>query len=118
MLTDSMIEELTVAGERLYKLSDPVKGFYSGVWKDETTGKTGVSWNSFTGAKNELEKKLCRKLSKAEITILSLAVGFGPTPCLSEEMRNIAFESLWSRKKPEQCPGSFAKLMDVLCSFW
>ena len=118
MMTDAMIEELTVAGELLYKYADPEKGFYSGIWKDEKTGKSGQSWNSYTGAKEQLEKKLSRSLSKAEITILSLAIGFGPTPCLTVEMRKIAFESLWTRRKPEQRPGSFAKMMDVMCSFY
>ena len=118
MMTDEAIEELTVAGELLYKHADPVKGFYSGIWKDEKTGKSGQAWNSFTGAKSELEKKLGRMLTKAEVTILSLAIGYGPTPCLTNEMRAIAFESLWTRQKPEQRPGSFAKMMDVMCSFY
>ena len=118
MMTEEKIEELTVAAETIYKFCDKDKGFYSGVFKDENTGRTYSRWNNFSGAKLELEKKLGRKLSQAEVTILSLAVGFGPTPYLVPEMRKNAFESLWTRYKPEQRAGSFQNMMNVLTSFW
>lgn len=117
-MTDAQIRELEDAGDTIYRYVDKEKGFYSGIWKDEKTGRTGQSWNSFTGAKAELEKKLERQLSKAEITILSLAIGFGPTPCLSIGQRKEAMEILWSRRQPDQRPGSYMPCMTVMTSFW
>ena len=118
MMTNERIEELTVAAETIYAYCDKKNGFYSGVFKDQVTNRTYSRWNNFTGAKSELEKKLNRTLSKAEVTILSLAVGFGPTPCLTNEMRKYAFESLWTRIKPDQRAGTFQPMMTVLTSFY
>ena len=117
-MTDEQIRELEDAGDVIYRFADKEKGFYSGIWKDEKTGRSGQSWNSFTGAKLELEKKLNRQLSKAEVTILSLAIGCGPTPCLTVAQRKEAMEILWSRHTPEQRAGSFMPCMTVMTSFW
>ena len=118
MMTNERIEELTVAAETLYTHCDPQNGFYGGIFKDPETNRTYKKWNTFSGSKYELEKKLGRQLSKAEVTILSLAIGFGPTPYLTKEMREIAMEGLWTRCKPEQRAGSFQSMMNVLTSFW
>ena len=117
-MSQTEITRLEDAADVVYRFCDKDKGFYSGIWKDEKSGRSGHSWNSFTGAKEELEQKLHRTLTKYEITILSLAVGFGPTPCLSVTQRKDALEVLWSRRSPEQRAGSYAKRADVVTSFW
>ena len=118
MMTDEQIEALTVAGELIEKFCDKDRGYFSGVVVDQRTNQKFSSWNKFAGACKEIEKKLQRQLSKEEKTILALSVGEGPTPCLSSEMREIAFDSLWHRYPPTHRAGSYAKMMNVMISFY
>ena len=117
MMTEEKIEELTSAAELIYKYCDTKNGFYSGI-VTTASGRQFESWNSFTGAQKVLEEKLQRRLSKAEVTILSLAVGFGPTPYLTPKMRDEAFEALWARHPDTRQPGCYRQMMDVLVSFY
>lgn len=118
MMTDEQIEALTVAGELIVKFCNKEKGYFSGIGVNEETKQKFYIWNKFDGACKEIEKKLERKLSNEEKTILALSVGEGPTPCLSPEMRVEAFETLWHRYPPEHRAGSFAKMMQVMTSFY
>ena len=118
MMSDDRIEALTQAAETIYKFCDHEKGFYGGVMVSRVTGKAYESWNSFNQSKSVLENKLGRPLTREEMTILSLAIGFGPTPCLSLGMRKEAMETLWARNPETQQPGCFKKMMDVLTSFY
>lgn len=118
MMTDEQIEALTVAGELLVKYCDKDKGYFSGIYVDPSTKQRFSTWNRFDGAAKELEKKLQRKLTNEEKTILALSVGEGPTPCLTSEMRGIAFDSLWHRYPPTHRSGSYAKMMNVMTSFY
>ena len=118
MMTDEQIEALTVAGETLVQFCDKEKGYYSGVFVDPVTKQRYSMWNKFDGAEKEISKKLKRPLSKEEKTILALSVGQGPTPCLTNEMRQIAFETLWARYPATHRVGSYAKMMNVMTSFY
>ena len=118
MMTDDQIEALTVAGELLIKFCDRERGYFSGIIVDPITKQKYSTWNKFDGASKEIEKKLSRKLSKEEKTILALSVGEGPTPCLTSEMREIAFETLWHRYPPTHRSGSYASMMNVMTSFY
>lgn len=118
MMTDEQIEALTVAGETLVQFCDKEKGYYSGVYVDPETKQRYSMWNKFDGAEKEISKKLKRALTKEEKTILALSVGQGPTPCLTAEMREIAFDSLWHRYPPTHRVGSYAKMMNVMTSFY
>ena len=118
MMTDEQIEALTVAGETIEKFCDKDRGYFSGIIIDPVTKQKFSTWNKYEGASKELEKKLQRKLSKEEQTILALCVGEGPTPKLTSEMREIAFESLWHRYPPTHRSGSYAKMMNVMTSFY
>ena len=117
MMSDAQIEELTTAAETLYQYCDAKKGFYGGK-RTLASGKIIDEWNSFSGCKTELEERLGRRLNQAEVTILSLAVGFGPTPKLSQPMRESAMETLWSRRTETRREGCFRPMMDVLVSFY
>ena len=117
-MTDEQIEALTVAGETIVKFCDKEKGFFSGIYVDPETKQRYSTWNRFDGACNEIEKHLKRKTTKEEKTILALSVGEGPTPSLTDEMRAIAFESLWARNPPQHRSGSYAKMMNVMVSFY
>ena len=118
MMTEKQLEKLTVASETIVKYCDRDRGYYSGVYVNPETRQKFSMWNKFDGAEAELSKKLKRALTNEEKTILALSVGEGPTPCLTEEMRESAFESLWNRYPPTHRAGSFAKMMNVLCSFY
>ena len=117
MLSDKQIELLTKAAETIYQYCDKEKGFYGGISKSKS-GERFEEWNSYSGSLAVLENRLHRDLSKEEITILALAVGYGPTPCLSPNMREQAMETLWSRKPETRKPGCYKKMMDVLTSFY
>lgn len=116
MMSEERAELLTTAAETIYKFCDKEKGFYSGI-ATTATGRKFESWNSYTGAQQILEQKLGRHLSKHEITILALAVGYGPTPSLTQQERTDALEQLWSRMPETRQPGCYKKMMDVLVSF-
>ncbi len=116
MMSDERVEALTTAAETIYKFCEKDKGFFSGI-VTSATGRKFESWNSFTGAKQILEQKLGRKLNKHEITILALAIGFGPTPSMTETERKSAMEQLWSRMPETRQIGCYKELMDVLVSF-
>lgn len=115
MLSDEKIERLTSAAETIYKFCNKEKGFYSGVVR--TASGKEEDWNSYTGARDMLEKQLHRALNDAEVTILALAVGYGPTPYLDRQAREQAFDTLWSRNPEKRRPGCYKKMMDVLISF-
>ena len=117
MMSDEKVEELTTAAETIYKFCDKEKGFFSGI-VTSSTGRKFESWNSYTGAQQILEQKLGRKLTRAEITILALAVGFGPTPYLTQKMREEALDTLWSRHPDTRQPGAYRPMMEVLTSFY
>lgn len=117
MMSDEKVEELTHAAETIYKFCDKDRGFFSGI-VTSSTGRKFESWNSYTGAQRVLEQKLERKLNRAEITILALAVGFGPTPYLTTAMRTEALETLWSRHPETRQPGCYRQMMEVLTSFY
>ena len=116
MMSEERIEELTTAAETIYQFCNKEKGFFSGM-VTTATGRSFESWNSYSGAQLILEVKLKRKLTKAEVTILALAVGYGPTPCLTQEQRDDAMTTLWSRHPETQQPGCYRSMMDVLVSF-
>ena len=117
MMSDDKIDELTTAAETIYQLCDKEKGFFSGI-VTSMTGKKFESWNSYTGAKQILENKLNRKLTSAEVTILSLAIGYGPTPYLANKMREEAMDTLWARHPETRQPGCYRPMMEVLTSFY
>lgn len=117
MMLDDKIEELTVAAENIYRYCDKENGFFSGV-TTSATGRKFDSWNSYGGSQRVLEEKLGRKLSRAEITILALAVGYGPTPYLTQKMREEAMNTLWSRHPDTRQPGCYRPMMEVLTSFY
>ena len=116
MMSDEKVESLTKAAETIYKFCEKDKGFYSGV-ATSSTGRKFESWNSYTGSQQILEQKLGRKLNKYEITILALAVGYGPTPTLTENERKSAMDQLWSRMPETRQIGCYKEMMDVLISF-
>ena len=118
MISDEWTEHLVKAGELIETFCDKEKGYYAGVRVDPKTGKTTHTWNRYEGAKNEIEKKLKRKLSQAEQTILALATGGGPTPYFDKESRDNAFEMLWKRHPPTHTEGSYAKMMNIMISFY
>ena len=88
---------LFTAAETIYKFMEKGKGFYSGSIMD-SNGRKLYQYNDYSGARFHLEKKLNRKLTKDEQTMLALAVGYGPTPSLFENERNEAMEILWENK--------------------
>ena len=88
---------LFTAAETIYKYMEKGKGFYSG----SVIGPTGrkiYQYNDYSGARFHLERKLERKLTKDEQTMLALAVGYGPTPSLFPKEREEAFEILWDNQ--------------------
>ena len=83
------------AAVEIYKYFEKDKGFFSGVATNQY-GKTFKTYNGFTGAKQQLELKMQRRLTTEEVTMLSLAVGFGPTPSLTNQERQQAMDDLWN----------------------
>lgn len=90
-------DRLFTAAETIYQFMEKDKGFYSGSILDQN-GRKIYQYNDYSGARFHLEKKLNRKLTKDEQTMLALAVGYGPTPSLFEKERNEAMEILWENK--------------------
>ena len=117
MMSEEKIEELTIAAETIYKFCDKDRGFFSGITTN-AAGRKFETWNSYSGSQAVLEKKLGRRLTRAEITILALAVGYGPTPYLTQKMRDEAMDTLWSRHPDTRSTGCFRPMMDVLTSFY
>lgn len=109
------MRSLTDAAETLYKnFCENENGFFSGTAQDEE-GRTIRTYNRFPGTHQEIEKKLQRKLTPEENTILSLAIGRGPTPCLSDANRKESMEYNWPKHSiPSQ---KYVKLMRIICSF-
>lgn len=102
-------ERLFAAGELIYKFKQD-EGFYSGKDKDPESDKMINTWNKHAGAKRVIEQKLGRPLSKAEVTMLSLAIGYGPTPDLTTTERKEAFTELW----PDGPDGSCHQFMRLV----
>ena len=117
MPSDQNIENLTTAAETLYQYCEHGKGFFGGMRTNQNTHRSYEVWNNFSGCKTVLENKLHRKLTQAEVTILSLAVGYGPTPLLSEPERQSAMDQLWSRSPTTGELGCYQEMMNVLVSF-
>lgn len=96
MIDGERLEKCITAAEYLYKeFCDPDKGFYSGVVKHRVTGKTIHTFNQAPGVHKYVELKLGRKLNKYEITVLSVAIGQGETPILTDDERAEAFEYMF-----------------------
>lgn len=111
MVTNEVtLEALIQAAELLYQHITP-EGFPSGMVADKN-GKHHMSYNNWTGAKEHLEHILNRQLNKAEITMLSLAVGFGPTPNLSQQERDYSMDCLWPKGNPNNM---HQELMRLIC---
>lgn len=106
---DALYDSLFAAAETIYQYVDRGKGFYSGKIRDEEGGWVS-SWNHHGGARYELESKLNRSLTKQEITMLSLAIGDGPTPALTPAQRRYSFDYLW----PNGYTGTYVDLMRVV----
>ena len=98
MVSEETYNQLYDAAERIYKYIEKDKGFYSGSIQDPRTRKYYRTYNQFKGSKSNLEKQLGRYLDPYELTILSLAVCYGPTPALTQKERDEAFATLWEGK--------------------
>lgn len=73
----------------------PDNGWFSGF------GEEGEpTWNHWTGAISHLKAVLGRKLTKVEMTVVSLSLGFGTTPSISEEKRDYIMAILWPEGNP------------------
>ena len=119
MITDEKkVELLSAAAMEVYKHFEKGKGFYSGSKFDESTRRRVHVFNSWeAGLQNVLERKMSRRLSKYEQTIVSLAIGRGPTLALTKAERKYSMEYLWGEEYPTNDSGFCQDLMRVLTSF-
>jgi len=103
MITDDKKFNLLIdTAEQLYKrFCDPQKGFYSGCVTNKGTGKPLHTFNQFPGVHMFISKQLKRKLNAAETTVLSVAIGEGPTPLMTPEERADAFAYMFPLGKSE-----------------
>lgn len=102
MIEGERLDKLLSAAEYLYKnFCDPEKGFYAGCVKNRVTGKPVHVFNQYPGVHKVIEQKLQRKLNKYEITVLSVAIGEGSTPIMTQQEREDAFAYMFPRGKDD-----------------
>jgi len=69
-----LFDKLYDAAETVYKYMTPGYGFYAGTVRNERTGEKTHKYNIMNGSKQQIEKKLGRKLNKYEESILAIAI--------------------------------------------
>lgn len=74
---------------------DSDAGWYSGL--DDEGNRT---YNHWTGAIEELRKKLKRGLSDEEICVVSISLAFGPTPGLRDDQIQSVMQEIWPDGNP------------------
>lgn len=115
---EAKVNALTDAAMTIFKFYEKGKGFYSGIKYEEETGKKISVYNSWpAGLRRILENKLGRGLDKWEQTVVSLAIGAGPTPTLTKPERKYSMEFLWDSEYPNNELLYCQDLMKVLTSF-
>lgn len=85
---ENIMIKLDHARHKMNRFFNFDNGWYSG--KDEEGKET---WNNFSGALEELKEKM--SVGPAEVTLLSLSKGFGPTPLLDDTLAKEAMKKLW-----------------------
>ncbi len=86
------LNELFEAAKTLACFCYPEKGWYSGQSVDDE-GVSRDNFNHWSGALAELKVRLGRRLTEAEVCVLSLALDYGPTPGMNT-MQNIRYMTL------------------------
>lgn len=118
MKDQDKVDRLSDAAIEIYKYYEKGKGFYSGTEVDPVTNKTVKIYNSWeAGLRRVLESELKRALTADEQTIISLAIGRGPTPSLTKRERLYSMEYLWDEEYPRFTDGECQELMRVLTCF-
>jgi len=85
-----------VEEEGLVNLTELLTQFYSRQgWFSGINLNGEACWNTRTLACEHIEHQLGRSLTDTEQTVLSLSIGYGPTPSLPQDARELAFKRLW-----------------------
>ena len=115
---EKKIDALTNAAMTIFAFYERGLGFYSGIRYNPETDRKEVVYNNWdAGLGKSIAIKLGRPINSYEQTILSLAVGRGPTPALTKQERKYSMEFLWDSEYPSNPDNLCRDLMRVLTSF-
>jgi len=95
-ISNDIISKLQAAARKMDPYYNPDNGWFSG---ESETDEGKPEWNHWTGALDELKKKI--SVGDPEVTLLSLSLNYGPTPLLSKDVAEAAFKKLWPKGNPK-----------------